>query len=486
MGEEKAMSVGTDGRQGAAARAGDAAGVGDASRVEGAAGAEAASGIGGAVGTGATAGIGDAAEADAAAGARDAVAEDELNANGHVLPGHWKRTIAVIWTGQAASILATCAATFAVLWYLTTTADSALMLAAAGVAALLPTALLSPFGGVVADRFNKKAVMIVADGTAGALSLVLALVVAAGFAEPALFLLLLAARSSAQAFHGTSLMALMPELVPERDMVRINTLDQVLSSASAIVGPVLGIALYSAFGFTAVLVADAACALVACLCLAVARLPYARTVRQSTGTVMGDLREGLSIIAGDKAVRSLLAMVTVAMLLFLPLGTLSPLMTYDWFGGDGFAASAVEAAAGIGMLVGSLGMLVWGGGKRLVPVLVGAGLAIGAGCIVCGILPQSVFPAFVGLIGFIFAATALFNAPVIPLMQKRIAPERFGRVMGLFGSITTLASPVGLFIAGPAAEALGVNRWFVIAGVIMVVAMVLSAGSKRLRSLDEG
>lgn len=410
----------------------------------------------------------------------------ETNANGHELPTHWKRTIAIIWTGQAVSILATCAATFAVLWYLTTTADSALMLAAAGVAALLPTALLSPFGGVVADRANKKAVMIAADGSAGAMSLVLAAVVAAGFAEPPLFLLLLAVRSAAQAFHGTSLMALMPELVPERDMVRINTLDQVLSSASAIVGPVLGIALYTAFGFTIVLVADALCALVACLCLAVVRLPYARTLRQSTGTVMGDLREGFAVIAGDKAVRSLLVMVAVAMLLFLPLGTLSPLMTYDWFGGDGFAASAVEAAAGIGLLVGSVGMLVWGGGKRLVPVLVGAGMAIGAGCIVCGLLPKGAFPAFVGLIGFIFAATALFNAPVIPLMQKRVDPERFGRVMGLFGSMTTLASPVGLFIAGPAAEVLGVNRWFVVAGAILVVAMALSAASKRLRSLDEG
>ena len=409
----------------------------------------------------------------------------ELNANGHRLPVRWKRTIAIIWTGQAASVLATCAATFAVLWYLTTTVDSALMLAVAGVAALLPAAVLSPFGGVVADRLNKKMVMIAADATAGMLSLALAAIVAAGFTQPAFFLLLLAVRSAAQAFHGTSLMALMPELVPERDMVRINTLDQVLTSASAIVGPVLGIAMYSAFGFTAVLVTDALCALVACLCLAVVRLPYAKTARRSTGTVAGDLREGLAIIADDKAIRSLLAMVAVAMLLFLPLGTLSPLMTYDWFGGDGFAASAVEAAAGIGMLVGSAGMLVWGGGKRLVPVLVGAGLAIGAGCILCGMLPQGAFPVFVGLIGFIFAATALFNAPVIPLMQKRVDPERFGRVMGLFGSLTTLASPVGLFVAGPAAEILGVNRWFVVAGVIMVVAMVLAAASKRLRSLDE-
>ena len=99
----------------------------------------------------------------------------EVNANGHLLPHNWKGTIALIWSGQAASILATCAATFAALWYITTTENSALLLAAAGVAALLPTALLSPFGGVIADRFNRKYVMIAADGIAGAFSLLLAL-----------------------------------------------------------------------------------------------------------------------------------------------------------------------------------------------------------------------------------------------------------------------------------------------------------------------
>ena len=180
-----------------------------------------------------------------------------------------------------------------------------------------------------------------------------------------------------------------------------------------------------------------------------------------------------------------LVAVVVAMLLFLPLGTLSPLMTYNWFGGDGYAASGVEAAAGIGLLIGSLFMLVWGGGKRLVTVLVVAGAAIGAGCIAAGLLPQSGFFAFVGIIALIFAATAVFNAPILPLMQKRIPQESFGRAMGIFGSLTALASPVGLFVAGPAADMLGVNCWFVVCGTLLCVAMGLSLLSRSLRALDD-
>ena len=82
--------------------------------------------------------------------------ERVLNANNRPLPATWKQTIALIWIGQAASILATCAATFAALWYITTSENSATMLAAGGIAALLPTALLSPLGGVVADKYNRK------------------------------------------------------------------------------------------------------------------------------------------------------------------------------------------------------------------------------------------------------------------------------------------------------------------------------------------
>jgi len=174
-----------------------------------------------------------------------------------------------------------------------------------------------------------------------------------------------------------------------------------------------------------------------------------------------------------------------AMLLFLPLGTLSPLMTYDWFGGDGFQASIVEATAGIGLLLGSVVMLAWGGGKRLVPILAVAGMVLGACCIACGLLPRGAFPVFVGLIVVIFGATAVFNAPVIPLMQKRVAPERFGRVMGIFGSLSALASPIGLFIAGPAAEALGVNTWFVVCGCLLCVVMLLALLSHNVRGLDD-
>ena len=121
----------------------------------------------------------------------------------------------------------------------------------------------------------------------------------------------------------------------------------------------------------------------------------------------------------------------------------------------------------------------------MVPVLGISGAIVGASCIASGLLPSNAFPAYVVLVGVMFAATGAFNAPIIPLMQKRIAPDCFGRVMGLFGCLTTLASPIGLFVAGPAAEALGVRHWFIVCGIALVVAMVAFSRVRSLRSLDE-
>lgn len=79
----------------------------------------------------------------------------EVNAAGHPLSHNWKSVIAIIWCGQALSIFATVAASFAAMWYITETTSSAIWLSLASMAALLPVALLSPFGGVIADRYNQ-------------------------------------------------------------------------------------------------------------------------------------------------------------------------------------------------------------------------------------------------------------------------------------------------------------------------------------------
>lgn len=410
---------------------------------------------------------------------------NDRNALGSALSRNWVATVAVIWCGQAASVLATCAASFAALWYITESTASPLWLSLASAAALLPAALLSPLGGVAADRFKRKYIMIIADGAAGTLSLAFALVIFAGQASILLMLLILVARASAQAFHSPAFSALMPSLVPERHLVRINSMDQAVTSLSSIAGPALGILLYNLVGLGGVMVLDAACAAFACLCLGIARVSPQATGTAASSTVLGDLREGITVIMRDAGLRNLMLLVMATMLLFMPAGSLTPLMTYQHFGGDGWQASIVKATFGAGLLVGSAFMAVWGGGKRRVAVLVVSGVALGAAIAGCGLLAPGMFPAFAALMGIAAAAMGCFNAPLLAILQTRAPASALGRVMGIFLTGSTLAAPVGLVVSGVLAEQVGISTWFIICGALTIACCAAGLASKSIRSLDD-
>lgn len=409
----------------------------------------------------------------------------ELNAGGKPLPKGWARTVAVIWCGQAASIFATVAASFAAIWFITETTSSPVWLSLASAASLLPVALLSPFGGVVADRFDRKRVMIAADGCAGVFSLLLAIAILAGFLSVPLMLALLAVRGAAQAFHGPAMSALMPHLVPERHLLRINAMDQSITSLSSIAGPALGIFLYVQIGLQGVMILDAACAAIACLCLAQVRIELPRDDNARSSSVLADLHEGLSFVLRKRGIRELMLLMMVTMLLFMPASSLSTLLTYQHFGGDGWQASLIEAVFGVGLLVGSVLIAVWGGGQKRIPLIVGSGVALGLALAACGLLRSDQFPLFAALIGVIAMAIALFNAPVMPILQKRTPDEALGRVMGIFLTGTSLAAPVGLVFSGFIAEKVGITTWFVICGALVAACCALATFNRSIRSLDD-
>ena len=144
-----------------------------------------------------------------------------LNAAGHPLPQHWLAVIGAIWAGQAVSIVTSYAASFAVVWYITESTSSALLLSLASICAYLPIGLISPFGGVLADRHSRKAIMIISDGVVGLISLALGFPSSQARSISPLAAVHHSARDG-QAFHSPAMMATMPHLVPEKHLVRIN------------------------------------------------------------------------------------------------------------------------------------------------------------------------------------------------------------------------------------------------------------------------
>ncbi len=409
----------------------------------------------------------------------------ELSAAGQPLPKNWLAAITFIWAGQAASMVTSYAAGYAMVWYVTEATGSALMLAAMTICAMLPIGLVSPLGGVLADRVNRKAIMIVADMSIGVVSLVCGFIILAGDVSFALIAVIAVLRAVGQAFHGPAMMAAMPLLVPERHLLRVNTLDQALASIAGIGAPAFGIFLYTTLGFSAVMFLDFAGACIAVAGLAFAKIPTVRDEKAAHENVLANLRDGVRVVGANRGLALLMGGVAFGMFVFGPLSAVFPLMTFEHFGGDGYAASLTEASFGVGMLVGSGVLMAMQKANRLAHLIALAAIVVGASTAACGLLPPTMFWAFVALVAVMAMACAWFNGPMMTLIQRHVPEEKLGRAIGLFTAVTGVAAPVGVAAGGALAEAIGVAPFFLVDGLACLALGCLVLVPRSIRALDE-
>lgn len=407
-----------------------------------------------------------------------------VSATGRPLPKRWFAVIAAIWVGQAVSMITSYAAGYAVVWYITESTGSALMLAAASICAYLPQGLLSPIGGVIADKHNRKTVMILADLGIGIVSLSLGFVILFGQASFPLLMILVIVRSIGQAFHGPAMMASLPLLVPEKHLLRINMLDQLLMSVASIGAPAFGIFLYTTIGFHSVMFLDFFGALAAIAGLALVKIPTVIDKTALDQHVFANLRDGWRALSANRGLVILIVGITIGMVTFAPLGAIFPLMTYQHFSGDGYMASIVEAAFGVGMVIGSVLLMAWGGGKKMARLIAIAAIVVGATTAACGFLAPDMFIGFVVLCAVMAIACSWFNGPLITLVQRLVPEEKTGRALGLTTAAMGLASPIGIALGGLLAEAIGVAAFFVVDGFICLILGLVIYLPKSVRALD--
>jgi len=380
----------------------------------------------------------------------------------------WKKSFALILSGQIFSIATSFMVQFAIIWHLTETTGSAVVLTIAGLAGFLPQALLGPFIGVWLDRWNRKTTMIAADSLIAVSSLILGAFYLWG--EPSLWVVyvILFIRSTASSFHAPSFQAAIPLIAPEDQLTRVAGWHQLVFSASSILGPALGIAVYSAASLGVVLLLDVAGALIASLMLLMVRIPQPQPEAVQAASFRKEWVLGWRTFVTVKPVITLTLAMAVFSVAFMPLATLFPLMTQSHFDRGGYSASLIEAVFGIGMILGGSLLSALGSRWRDTTYMSVSLLAIGLTCFLSGVIGSGAFFGFAVLSFLMGAAAPMFNGPFMALIQKSYEPELLGRVISLVTSIGLLASPIGLALAGPVVDRFGIQVWFFYAGIVVV------------------
>jgi DHA3 family macrolide efflux protein-like MFS transporter len=383
------------------------------------------------------------------------------------------RPFFTVWTGQVFSLLGSELVQFALVWWLTTTTGSAVVLVLATMMAVLPRVFVSPVAGALVDRWNRRRVMMAADGLSALASVVLAVLFAFDAVQVWHVYLAMFVRAACGAFHWPAMQASTTLMVPEEHLARVAGLNQSLQGLGAIVAPPLGALLLEVLPMQGVLAVDVVTAILAISPLVFIHIPQPERTAAAAGasrpSMVADLREAVRFLRAWPGILMIIAIAVLVNLLIYPALSLQPLLVTEHFGGDALQLAWLQSAFGVGMVSGGITLSVWGGFKRrsLTGLLA---LALGgAGFAAVGVAPANGFPLALGAIFFAWFMNPIANGSLMAVLQVIVPADMQGRVFTLLQSAAGAMIPLGLVIAGPLAEVLGVQIWFLVAGIAMAV-----------------
>jgi len=359
----------------------------------------------------------------------------------------------LVWLGQIVSVLATNMSVFALTIWVFQKTGSATALGLMQVFFITPLLIVTPFAGVMVDRYNRKLMMMVSDLTAGLATISILILQALGVLEVWHLYAAAVFQGLGNAFQWPAYSATISTMIPKEKYGRANGMMSLIEMGPGVLSPMLAGALLPLIGLTGVLSLDVTTFLLAVLVLLFVHIPQPpRTEEgaQSQGNIFKEAVFGFRYIFARPSLLGLQLVFFVGNLCSgIAYTVLAPMILLRT-GNDAVSLGLVQSAGAIGGVVGGIAMSAWGGFKRRVHG------------VLAGWMVSSFFFALMGLgtwVPFWVAANAL-SALFIPLIngsnqaiwQTKVAPDVQGRVFSARTLIAWMTNPISPLIAGTLAD----------------------------------
>jgi MFS transporter, DHA3 family, macrolide efflux protein len=361
------------------------------------------------------------------------------------------KTFIRIWAGQLVSTLGSALTNFALGVWIYETTGSATLFAVTLLVAILPYIALSPVAGVMADRWDRRLIMIFADTGAGLSSLFIAAMLLMGRLEVWHVYVSAFVNAAFSTFQWPAYSAATSLLVPKQHLGRAGGMTQIGDAISQMAAPALAGALFVTGGLRIILLIDLATYLIAVTTLLLVRFPQPQATEEGQAAKGSFWREasfgwryirarpGLLGLLGTFAALNFLVSTTFALYTPLILGLTTP----DKLG-------YVNAVGGLGMLVGTLLMSIWGGPQRKIFGIFAAEMMLGITTLLFGV---GLSIPLIALNNFWFmVAMPISNGCSQAIWQTKVKPDIQGRVFSIRRMIAFSIMPLAYAIAGPLAE----------------------------------
>jgi len=387
------------------------------------------------------------------------------------------RDYRLLWAGAFTSSVGTWMQTVAQNWLILTLTGSAFYLGLAAFLQEAPFLVFSLFGGVLADRVDRRRILLGSQVVQLSSAFLLAALVALGRIHVWHILVLSLAVGLAQSFGGPAYQALVPTLVDREDLPNAVALNSIQFNLARVIGPVLGGWAFYALGAAACFALNGLSflAVIAAL-LALRRGAHAAPVEE--GSVLDSLKAGVAAVRASGPIRGLVGLSFLSSFCALPLVTFLPVFAKDIFGGDAKQYSELLAAFGLGAVVGALTVAGLSGLKRR--GLVGVAMLTIFGVLMIGFAFSRRLPVSLALLFLAGASMVSVFATFMTLVQTNVEEGMRGRVVSVYSLAFRGAMPLGNLTAG-ALAAVVTAPWVLVGnGVALILfgGVVLLRGSR--------
>lgn len=383
------------------------------------------------------------------------------------------RNYRLFFSGQAISLIGTWITRIATGWLVYRLTDSALLLGVVGFASQIPTFFLTPFTGVLADRWNRHDTLVITQVLAMVHSLILAALTLTGVITVWHIIALSVFQGLINAFEIPARQSFVVEMVEKKeDLGNAIALNSSIFNAARLVGPSIAGLLIAAFGEGLCFLIDGM-SYIAVIAALMAMKITPRKIELPAPHILQELKAGFKYAFGFTPIRALLLLLGLTSIAGMPYATLMPVFAADVLHGGPHTLGFLMGAAGVGALAGAVYLASRKSVRGLGKVIVLAASVFGIGLIAFSLSRVLWFSLLLMvLIGFgMIVQVASSNT----VLQTIVDDDKRGRVMSLYAMAFMGMTPFGNLLAGFLANNIGAPNTLIIGGGCCVLGSLLFA-----------
>lgn len=396
----------------------------------------------------------------------------------------WQKRILLFLTSQCITLFGSTLVQMALIWYVTMQTSSGVWVAAFTVGSYLPQFLISFIGGVWADRYHRKKLIIGADMLIAFATFIMVLAIPHILSEPALLgglLVMSVVRSFGAGIQTPAVNAVIPQLVPAQQLMRYNGINATMQSVVNFAAPAAAGAVFAVSTLRTTLTIDIVTAVLGTGLLSCVVLPKQDTSFEKSG-VFSDMKIGVRYAFSDRVIGKLLIIYGLFTFFCVPAGYLAGLLVRRVFGDTYWYLTAVEVVGFAGMMAGGVAMSTWGGFRSRGKTLAAGLLAFGSFAIGMGFSKN--FILYLGLMAFYGVALTMVQTAITTMLQEKTDTSMQGRVFGLLGTMYAGFLPIGMAVFGPLADIVPLQWIMIGSGIALILIAVITYSHQVLKGLN--